>query len=262
MGRVAADVSRLLAGAKLRVGQQQVTARWELFPEPLRRYLRFAILDGAPAIGTARLKHDGCFRTKPGARWFPIQGEECFTVASPGFVWQARMRVAPLLWVDACDRLIAGHGKMLVKFNSLVTLADAGGPEINQAAHARWLSEAVWFPPAFAGPLFEWKHIDRHSARVTLECQGAPVSAVVEFDGEGKAVCISGERYRSTGRSQAVLTPWLGKCSDYREIGGMRVPSSVEALWRLPEGEFGYARFRVTDLEYNVAAPASERLYR
>jgi hypothetical protein len=262
MGCVAADVSRLLAGAKLRVGPQQVTARWELFPEPVQRYLRVAIPDGAPAIGTARLRHDGEFRTKPGARWFPIQGEEYFTIASPGFLWQARMRVAPLLWVDACDRLIAGRGHMLVRFNSLITLADVSGPQIDQGAHARWLAEAVWFPPAFAGPLFEWKHIDRRSARVTLECPRAPVSAVVEFDGEGQALRISGERYRSTGRGQAVLTPWLGKCSDYREFGGLRVPSSVEALWGLPEGEFSYARFRVTGLEYDVAAPASELLHR
>jgi hypothetical protein len=49
-----------------------------------------------------------------------------------------------------------------------------------------------------------------------------------------------------------VLTPWIGRCGDYREFKGFRVPSSVEAIWLLENGEFSYARFRVTTLEYNL----------
>lgn len=141
---------------------------------------------------------------------------------------------------------------MLVKFNSIFTLADASGPEIAQGAQLRWLAEAVWFPLAFVGDCLQWEPIDDSSARVTLVQDALPVSAVVEFDGEGKAVRVRGERYRAVEGDTAVLTPWYGRCADYLDFNGLRVPSSVEVAWGPSQGEFSYARFRVTELVYDV----------
>jgi uncharacterized protein DUF6544 len=56
---------------------------------------------------TARLKHDGLFRTTPDQRRFRIEGEQYFTVARPGFVWNASIRLAPFLWIEARDRLVS-----------------------------------------------------------------------------------------------------------------------------------------------------------
>lgn len=249
---VAADVSRLLQVPALSLGPEQVAARWPSLPDPVRRYLRYAVPEQAPAIHAARLKHDGFFRTKPGQRWFRIHGEEYFTLSPPGFVWHGAIRLAPLLRVEARDCLISGRGNMLVKFNSIFTLADAGGPQIAQGAHARWLAEAVWFPLAFVGDGIQWEPIDNGSARVTLVQDGLPVSAVVEFDSEGKAVRVRGERYRAVEGGTAVLTPWYGRCTDYRDFSGLRVPSSVEVAWGLSQGQFSYARFRVTELAYDL----------
>lgn len=94
--------------------------------------------------------------------------------------------------------------------------------------------------------------IDRHSARVTLQTDGLPVSAVVEIDDEGKLTCIHADRYRDVGGGKAVLTPWVGRCSQYRSFNGFRVPSSVEIGWVLESGEFNCIRFRLRALEYNV----------
>lgn len=249
---VTADVRTLFSNAAASLGPDQLRARWDALPEPVRRYLSYAIPEGAPAIRTARLEHDGFFRTKPGERWLPIEGVQYFTTATPGFVWNASVRPAPLLWIEARDCLLSGRGNMLVKFVSTFTIADASGPQIDQGASLRWLAEGMWFPYAFVGDQIEWAPVDARSARVTLRHDGLPVSAVVEFDDEGKLASLRGDRYRDVG-GNGVLTPWVGRGSDYRDFNGLRVPSSVEVLWVLPEGEFSYVRFRVTTLEYNVA---------
>jgi hypothetical protein len=90
------------------------------------------------------------------------------------------------------------------------------------------------------------------------------VSAVFDFDAEGKLTGLRAERYRDLGGGAAALTPFIGRYADYREFGGFRVPASVEVSWVLDEGEFTYARFTVTAIEYNVTdvrgAGASARL--
>jgi hypothetical protein len=250
--RLIKDVAGLLALPGGSVGPEQLAARWGSLPEPVRRYLRYAISRDAPALRTVRLQHDGFFRTQPGRRWMRIQGEEYFTVAKPGFVWRATVTPAPLFWIDARDRLLGLRGNMLVKFYSTFTIADASSAEIDQAAKMRWLAEAVWFPLAFVGDHISWEPINEGNVRATLLGEGLPVSAIFEVDEEGRITCLRGERYRDTGRGKAVLTPWIGRCTEYRELNGFHVPCSVEVLWNLTDGEFSYARFHVTRLEYNV----------
>lgn len=249
--QVAAEVARLFSISQAAVGPDRITALWDLLPEPVRRYLRRAVPRDAPAIRGVRLRHDGFFRPNPGPRWFAIQGEQHFTLDPPGFVWHAGIRLLPLLRIEARDCLISGRGNMLVQLNSILTLADARGPEIDQSAQARWLAEAVWFPLAFAGGRIRWEPIDDDSARATLACDGLPVSIVIHFGPDDLPVRVHGERYRAAEGGRAVLTPWSARCTDYHDFSGMRIPSSVEVSWDLPEGQFHFARFHVTELEYH-----------
>ena len=249
---VAGDVRRLFSDAISGTGPEQLRARWNALPEPVRRHLRFAIRDGTPPIATARLQHDGFFRTKPGQRWLPIEGEQYFTTAAPGFVWHATVRPLPLIWIEARDCLVSGRGSMRVKLESIFPVADAAGPEIDQGASLRWLAEAAWFPYGLVADAVSWEPIDARSARATLRSGGLPVSAILEVDAEGRLTRLHAERYCDIGGGKAVLTPWTGRYRDYRECDGFRIPTSVEVSWNLDRGTFSYAQFRITRIEYNV----------
>jgi hypothetical protein len=112
----------------------------------------------------------------------------------------------------------------------------------------------VWFPYAFIGDAIGWELVSGDAARATLVQEGAPpVAATVEFDAEGRIVVIRGERYRDVAGGKPVLTPWVGRCSGYREFGRCRVPTHVEVAWVLDGVEFAYARFDVTTIEYNIS---------
>ena len=217
--------------------------------------MTYAITTAAPFVRTARLRHAGTFRTGPDQRWSPIAGEQYFSAARPGFVWFASMRVAPLVWIQARDRLVDGRGNMLVKPLSAFAIADANGPEIDQGAALRWLAESVWFPYAFAADAIAWEAIDARSARATLRTGWSSVQAIFEVDANGRIAHLHAERFRDLGSGRSVLTPWSGRYADYAEFGGFRVPSSVEVTWDLTDGPFSYARFNVTTLEYNVSKP-------
>jgi hypothetical protein len=251
--RVSVEVTTLFSGTPRSVGPEQLAARYDGLPEPVRRYFHYAVSAEAPATRTARLQHDGFFRTKPNQKWLAIRGEEYFTVAVPGFVWNATLWSAPPLWIEARDLLQSGHGNMLVKINSAITIADAKGPELDQGASLRWLAEAIWFPYAFVGDQVRWEPIDVHSARAMLVQQGLPVAVTFEIDNEGQLTNMRSDRYRDLGKGQSVLTPWVAQCLEYCTFSGFRVPTAVDVAWEIDQQRFSYARFRVTTLEYNVA---------
>ena len=137
-------------------------------------------------------------------------------------------------------------------------MSDASGPEIDQGSRLRWLGEAVWFPYGFVSDEVWWEAVDGRSAKVTLRPNGVAVTAVAEFDDDGKLTAFRADRYRDVGRGKAVLTPWVVRCDRYQTFGGFRVPTSIEIRWILSEGEFESIRFRVTSVEYNVSETSGD----
>jgi len=45
--------------------------------------------------------------------------------------------------------------------------------------------------------------------------------------------------------------PWVTPLSDYRELGGYRIASRGDAIWKRPEGDYLYGRFRIIDLAFD-----------
>ena len=66
-------------------------------PAPVARYLRFALPNGQRRIRAARIRWEGEMRLRPNAAWSPYSAEQHFTIAPPGFVWDAEFRMVPLV---------------------------------------------------------------------------------------------------------------------------------------------------------------------
>jgi hypothetical protein len=72
---------------------------------------------------------------------------------------------------------------------------------------------------------------------------------LVEFDASGDIVrCSAGARPRAVDRA-SVPTRWAGELSDYRTLGGIRMPTRAVVYWDLPERRFTYWRAQVTSAE-------------
>jgi hypothetical protein len=206
-------------------------ARIEELPAPVRRYVAKAA--GDRRVCTVRLRHGGTFLTKLDGGWHPIRGEQYFATEPPGFVWWGRIRVLPGLWFDVRDQSVAGVGRMLATVESTFTVADGAGAEFDQGSLLRLLGEMVWLPSAFLDSRHvSWCAMDNQHARATLSVSGREVTAVFEFGADGLPAAVFADRYRDVGGS-AVLTPWSGELSDYRDVTGMLVPHRLVAYWHV-----------------------------
>lgn len=222
-------------------------------PPPVRRYVEASgALRRAP-IRAARLRHVGTFVV--GRRWRPIRGVQYLSVDPPGFVWWGRIRMAPGVWVDGLDRSVAGEGNMRIVAASTWTLADLRGPELDQGALLRLLGELTWIPSALVDPRHvTWVPVDARTARAVLRVGGRAVEATFHFGEDGLPERFTAERYRDVG-GRGVLTPFTGRCADYREVEGVRVPFRVEAAWTIEGREQPYARWEVERIDLDRAEP-------
>lgn len=222
-------------------------------PEPVRRYLAYALPETFVPVRFARMRQTGTLRGDPDGDWMPLSAEQYSAGAFPAFIWHAMMRPLPVLGVEARDTYDRGRGKMLIRLFSIVSLADAWGPEMDVSSLIRYLGEIPWFPTAFLeGDRIRWEAVDASRARATITDGSVSVSAVFSVDAEGRITEVtSDERYRAIG-DEFVRNRWTGYYRDYQEKNGFMVPTELESVWNLPEGDFAAVRLRLAEIEYDV----------
>jgi hypothetical protein len=251
--RVTREARELLAGSPS--GRALERAHIQALPEPVRAYLGKALAARATPVTNVRFRHDGRFRPKLDGPWKPIRGEQYESADPPGFLWWGRLRVAPGVWIDARDRCVRGAGGMLVSLESSVTLADRAGPEMDQGAMLRLLSDFVLFPTAFLdGRYVTWAAVDEQRARTTLRVNGREVAGTFEFGSDALPRAFFADRYLDTGKGQPELRPWSGDYTDYREVAGLLVPHRFIGYWHIDGQRVPYADFLVETPEYDEAA--------
>ena len=247
---VSDEVDALFAGSPH--GQAVIVTEkmTENLPGPVRRYLDHAGVVGTPIVHTVRLAQRGRMRLAPGLPWACLRAKQSYSVQSPGFVWDGTLYLGRVPMVRARDTYRDGEGKMLVKAASAVTVVDAGGEELDQAALTRYLGEMIWFPSAFLSGNVSFEGLDEGSTRVTLTDRGLTVSGILSIDPEGRLTNFRAERYRMV-RGRFELTPWSMPVQEYGVLAGLRLPVRGRAVWGLGGGDFEYIDVLVDQLRYN-----------
>lgn len=68
----------------------------------------------------------------------------------------------------------------------------------------------------------------------------------IQFGKEVKALFSS--RHMGEGK----LETWVGKVSNYKQLNGIFIPTTIEAIYKLQEGDYSYARFTVKKIQYGI----------
>ena len=232
-GETAAATSALTAAAPRSmpaVSFEQLAS----LPAPVERYLRLALKDGQPRLASVRLEQNGRLRTGvESEQWLDFTAEETIAPEARGFVWDASLRLMPLVRAGIRDIYVNGVGDGRLALLSAFTLsADRGSHEVNSADLYRLLAEAPWSPTLLLpSEDLRWKAIDDHRAAATLTHHGETATIEFRFNEAGEVASVyAAERPRTYGTTY-VATPWEGRFSRYVTVEGMRVPSTGEVGW-------------------------------
>jgi len=206
---------------------------------------RAVSLDG-PLPRQVLIVQTGEMFRRPNARTMRFTATERFAVDRVAFSWEARFRIAPLLSLNVRDGYAHGRGMLNVRALGF-SLHTQSGPGIDVGEAYRYLAELPWMPYAIAvNQELEWRQVDDLTVEVATGVRDERATVRIEFDEEGDIVrCFADARPRNADGS-SVATRWGGELSQYRTLGGMRMPAHGEVYWDLPEGRFVYWRGQIT----------------
>lgn len=229
---------------------------WDGLPAPVQRYFRTVLKEGQPLIAAVSLEHTGTFNmSETEEQWKPFKSTQRVFTHPPGFIWDARICMLPLLNVFIHDAYIAGEGVLTAKlFGFLTVMEQPGTPELAQGELMRYLAESPWYPTALLpGYGVIWEAVDDTQARATLSDGSTAVSLVFQFDARGLISSVrSDERYREVD-GVLVATPWQGRFWEYELRDDMLIPLEGSVEWLLPEEPKPYWRGHIYHIEYEYA---------
>ena len=182
--------------------------------------------------------------------WHKAKAEQNITTDPPAFIWAIKMNILQILRIVGRDKFVNGKGEMLVKMNSLFTIGKDTGEKIDEGTLQRYLAELVWYPSFALSEYIVWEEIDTYSAKATMTYKGTKASGVFYFDSNGKIERFSTLRYM--GNDDDKRYEWIATIKEYSIFGGIRVPSKMEATWRLDKGYWTWLNLEVLEMNYDT----------
>lgn len=222
-------------------------------PDPVKKYFKRVLTDGAPIINRVSISQTGGFRARPEMTgWSRMKASQVFSTMPRAFLWHASISVLSGLSVKVCDAYINGQGAMKVKLFSMIPLIDLQKQkELNEAALQRYLAEAVWFPTALLPSQgVAWKASGENKAEATISDCGSTVSLEFEFNEKAEVISVfSPGRYRETA-GKFEPTPWKGYFSNYLRVNDTLIPHDGEVEWHLKDRIYPYWKASLSNIEY------------
>jgi hypothetical protein len=220
-------------------------------PEPVSRYLSWTIGKNTDPVGSVRIRYSGRFRYGKTGRWMKMRGEAIFSLATPGYVWHAKITYVPGIWIEAFDYYVHRDAGMHLNLFSVFPLDNAYGSEIKTSSLFRYLASAPLFPMALVpGIALEWKNVSDSTARAFIRDNDFCAEALVHFDGTGRIYNIEAcpRNHSDTGRP--LPGHFMHNFSDYTDMQGYKIPRQISSELILPEGEYATMEFTITSIEF------------
>jgi len=197
-------------------------------PEPAQRYFAYAILAGTPLLPVAEIEMTGQFSlgNKDAPAYQAMRARQILA-APHGFVWA--MRTTSGMPVSGSD---SGSWTRFRIF-WLIPVARLGGDQDHtRSAFGRYVAEAAFWTPAalLAGPGVGWEAVDGDTARVTVRRGDLEQAVDITVGPDGRPLEVFFLRWSDANPDRVHrLQPFGGVLSDFREVGGYRLPFRVEA---------------------------------
>jgi hypothetical protein len=230
----------------------------EGLPAPVQRYFRAVLWDGQPIVTAVTVQHAGTFNVtalEGRERWMAFTSEQRVITNRPGFVWNARISMAPGIAVLVHDAYAGGVGTLHPAVLGVFSLTNQHGTgDIARGELMRFMLEAAWYPTALLPSQgVTWVAVDAESADATMVDGDISMTMRFTFGADGLIESVRADARGALVGDKVVMMPWEGRMSYYQQRDGLRVPLTGEAAWLTEGGRKPYWRGTITSARYEFA---------
>jgi len=224
------------------------------FPDPVQRYFDYCGLLGKPKKMNAEVVWaDSYIRLQPDKSWTKLRTIQYNTVEKPFRIAYMKAHMFGFIPFEGRDIYHNGSGSMFGKVANLITVFDVKDKEIGQSALIIILAEALLIPGYALQDYITWEAVDSHTAKAVIQHKGIEAGGTFHFNDEGAMIKFeSNERYYRTHDGKNIKVPFTALVGDYKQQGDIRIPTSLKAIWHLPEGDYEYWKGTIEEVRYNI----------
>jgi hypothetical protein len=222
-------------------------------PDVVQNYLRYTGALGQPQVQNMHAAVSGRMKLTENGRWMQISAEQYNFFDQPTRLFYISSRLFGVPFAGL-HRYCGDTATMNIKLASLIPVVDASGPLMTKGETVTLFNDmCVLAPATLIDQHIHWESIDPLTVRATFANQGYTISAVLFFNEKGELVnFVSDDRYQTLRDNTFANVRWSTPVKDYKDINGHTLASYGEAVWHMPKGEFVYAQYHFTTIEYNV----------
>lgn len=221
-------------------------------PEPVQKYLVFTGAVGKPKVANMRVVFSGSMKRSIKSPWMPILSQQYnfFDDYARFFYIRAKLFGIPF---DGLHAYSEDRATMQIKIASLFQVVDAKGEKMFKGETVTVLNDiCLLAPAAMVDEHIQWVTLDDLQVKAIFSHRGVKVSAVLTFAEDGRLVdFLSDDRCYCEDGKNYLIYPWSTPIRRYAEVDGRMVPAYGEAIWHLPEAEYCYAKFDLSEIKYN-----------
>jgi len=164
--------------------------------------------EGPVRCGKTWLRQVGEIRFAPTDPWKHFESDETFDLSGVNFLWNARVRMAPMVPAKVTDGFVEGRGFLTARRLGIVTPARFRGPDTDKGEAMRGLAEQPWRPLPFGDvPNVTWQATPAGALSATFDDGRTQVSVEFELNEEKRTVARRApDRPRIVGK-EPISTP-------------------------------------------------------
>lgn len=223
-------------------------------PAPVQRWLRRSGAMGKAPVTHGKIVQKAELKMSPDQEeWLRATAVQYSVMDPPSFIWTVDVYLNRFIYFKGRDKFSEGKGAMLIKVNSLFNVVNEKGDKLDEATIQRFLGEMVWFPSLAVSRTVAWQQINDTAALATMSYLGTRGSGTFYFNRQGDFVKFSAMRYMGNDKNDE-RKEWILTVYGYKTFQGIKVPASMSAAWKLPEGDWTWLKLEIEDIKYNEDA--------
>lgn len=221
-------------------------------PTPVQKYFQYCGYIGTPKMSNMVATYKDVDFILSGKPKLKIQYSHYNFVDKPErlALIDTSMYGIPFEGIDAYQN---GLGSMKGVIAKAITLFNEKGEAMNKASLVDCLAEGLLMPNFVLQDYVRWEEIDEKHAKATISYYGISASGIFVFDDNGAMISFTSEdREYNDGNGNTKKVKWSAVCGDYKDMNGIKYPTTLKGIWHLETGDLVYFDGRDVIINYNV----------
>jgi hypothetical protein len=221
-------------------------------PSPVQKYFKYCGYIGTPKMSNMRVYYKDVDFVQ-GSKKLKINYTHYNFVDKPERIAliDTSMFGIPFEGIDAYQNAVGSMKGVIAK---TITLFNEKGEAMNKASLADCLAEGLLMPNFALQDYIKWEEVDETHAKATITNFGISSSGIFTFDANGAMISFTtDDREYNDGNGKKQKARWSAVCTDYKDMNGIKYPTTLKGIWHLDTGDFIYFHSNNIVIEYDVA---------